>query len=126
MTATVPQPARGLSTRQTYLHFPIQNVLVTNATSGVVTSNTWPTAIEFNAGSLANSVTVLMRLRADTFNAFLGNGEYSWVVNNGEHWGTAFWLQSEQDHRRTLGAALHDVWEADFHLVALGRNERLV
>ena len=64
-------------------------MFVTNATSGVVTSNTWPTAVEFNAGSLANSVTVLMRLRADTFNAFLGNGEYSWVVNNGEHWGTA-------------------------------------
>ena len=83
MTATAPQPARGLSTRQTYLHFPVQNVLATNATSGVVTSNTWPTAVEFSSGSITGSVTVLMRLRADTFNAFLGNGDYSWVVNNG-------------------------------------------
>ena len=86
VTDTVPQPARGLSTRQTYLHFPVQNVLATNATSGVVTSNTWPTAVEFSSGSITGSVTVLIRLRADTFNAFLGNGDYSWVVNNGEQW----------------------------------------
>ena len=39
VTDTVPQPARGISTRRPYLHFPIQNVLTTNATSGVVTSN---------------------------------------------------------------------------------------
>ena len=87
VTDTVPQPARGISTRRPYLHFPIQNVLTTNATSGVVTSNSWPTAVEFNSGSITGSVTVLIRLRADTFNAFLGNGDYSWVVNNGEHWG---------------------------------------
>ena len=37
VTDTVPQPARGISTRRPYLHFPIQNVLTTNATSGVVT-----------------------------------------------------------------------------------------
>ena len=86
VTDTVPQPARGLSTRQSYLHFPVQNVLATNATSGVVTSNTWPTAVEFSSGSITGSVTVLIRLRADTFNAFLGNGDYSWVVNNGEQW----------------------------------------
>ena len=47
VTDTVPQPARGISTRRPYLHFPIQNVLTTNATSGVVTSNSWPTAVEF-------------------------------------------------------------------------------
>ena len=87
VTDTVPQPARGLSTRRPYLHFPIQNVLATNLTSGVVTSNSWPTGVEFNSGSITGSVTVLIRLRADTFNAFLGNGDYSWVVNNGEHWG---------------------------------------
>ena len=87
VTDTVPQPARGLSTRRPYLHFPIQNVLTTNLTSGVVTSNSWPTGVEFNSGSITGSVTVLIRLRADTFNAFLGNGDYSWVVNNGEHWG---------------------------------------
>lgn len=84
-TGTVIQPTRGITSEGTYLHFSVGTNTVANA-DGTCVTNVSGCGIEYNTGAITGSVTVLLRLRVDTFDAWCNAEDFVWVVDNGENW----------------------------------------
>ena len=84
-TGTVIQPMRGITSEGTYLHFAVGTNIVANA-DGTCVTNVSGCGIEYNTSAITGSVTVLLRLRVDAFDAWCNAEDLIWVVDNGETW----------------------------------------
>lgn len=84
-TGTVVQPTRGITSEGTYLHFSVGTNIISKA-DGTCVTNVCGSGIEYATGAITGSVTVLVRLRVDAFDAWVNANDLSWVVDNGEAW----------------------------------------
>ncbi len=81
---TVVQPTRGITSEGTYLHFSVGTN--TETKTGMCVTNVCGCGIEYATGAITGSVTVLVRLRVDAFDAWINANDLMWVVDNGEAW----------------------------------------
>lgn len=79
----VLNPTRGIASKGSYLHFGLGKEVVENA-NGTCTTNLCGSGIVYDSGAITGSVSVLLRLRVDAFDAFCGLKDYVWVLDNGE------------------------------------------
>lgn len=84
----VVNPTRGITSEGSYLHFKLGTNVVQNA-DGTCTTNLSGCGIVYDSGAITGSVSALIRLRADAFDAWFGKADHVWVVDNGEAWNFA-------------------------------------
>lgn len=84
-TGEVVNPTRGITSKGAYLHFKLGTNVVQNA-NGTCTTNLSGCGIVYDSGAIIGSVSALIRLRADAFDAFFGVRDHVWVIDNGEAW----------------------------------------
>lgn len=87
-TGEVVNPTRGIASEGAYLHFRLGTNVVQNA-NGTCTTNLSGGGIVYDSGAITGSVSALIRLRADAFDAWFGKADHVWVIDNGEAWNRA-------------------------------------
>ena len=84
---TVMDPSRGVSRTMDALNFRCDQRIVDNG-NGTFTTNSQSQRIEYSTGAITGNVTVLARVRVQSFAqpGISGQGNYAWLVFNGQKW----------------------------------------
>ncbi len=115
VTTKIAWPGQGISYTGTAMRFTVDNRATNEVdASGMVKTNCCPVGFVFNNASITGSVTVLMRMRADSFNSYDGFIDHAWLVNNGEAWsanaGSNFGFYPTYNHNGNTATAYPSVF----------------